>query len=305
MFLGLLAGACALVPSCKPDFGERESLVDRTQVLAVTVDPPEAPPGELVKTSMLVVSPNGTIEAPPTGWAFCLTPKLLIENGAVSAACLANVVAPIGDARGGVTAQILMNACFQFGPETQSADVRPRDPDITGGFFLPIRARLDGDPGKGQLTAFGFARLVCNLGNAPADLAAAFKAQYKANKNPTLSAIEAHLEGLAAPAALDAIPRGAHVVLRASWRPEDAEVYALYDIRNQAIVTKRESMRVSWFTTAGSFDVDRSGRTEDEMETFTENTWTAPDDARTTHLWFVLRDARGGVAFSSATVTTR
>ena len=307
-FLLVLALACACAcaaAACRPDFGERESLVDRTQVLAVRVDPPEGKPGEAVTTTLLVASPAGTLEAPPASWAFCATPKLLTENGAVSAACLASGVVAIGDARGGVTAALPATGCSDFGPETQSAEVRPRDPDITGGFFLPIRARLAGDPGRDALTAFGFARLTCNLAGAPADVATAFRAQYKPNLNPSLSPIEARLEGATAPMALDAIPRGAHVLLRASWRPEDAESYALFDIVNQAVVTRRESMRVSWFTTAGSFDRDRSGRTEDEPETFTENTWNAPDEARTSQLWFVLRDARGGIAFSSLTATTR
>ena len=292
------------VPSCKPDFGERESLVDRTEVIAVRIDPPEGKPGETVTTSLLVVSKGGPIDAPPASWAFCATPKLLTENGAVSAACLANGVVPIGDARGGVTAVLPMSACFDFGPETQSAEVRPRDADVTGGFFLPIRARIAGD-GAESPVAFGFARLVCNLANAPADLAAQFRARYQRNRNPTLLPIDLHLDGAATPAALDAIPRGARVVFRASWRPEDAEAYAVFDVQSQVIVTRRESMRVSWFTTAGSYAQDRSGRNEGEPESFTENTWTAPDEPRVSHLSFVLRDARGGMDFTTLAVTTR
>jgi hypothetical protein len=228
----------------------------------------------------------------------------LTENGSVSAACLGNGVVAIGDARGGVSAALPMSGCFDFGPETQSAEVRPRDPDVTGGFFLPIRARLAGD-GADSLTAFGFARLVCNLANASGEIATQFQAQYKRNTNPSLLPIEAHLEGASAPAALDAVPHGARVVLRASWRPEDAETYALFDVENQAIVMRRESMRVSWFATAGGYAQDRSGRTEDQPETFTENTWTAPNDARISHLSFVLRDARGGMAFTTIAVSTR
>ena len=292
------------VPSCKPDFDERESFVDRTQVIAVRIDPPEAKPGETVTTSLLVVSPTGPLDAPPASWAFCATPKLLTENGSVSAACVANGVVPIADARGGVSAALPMSGCFDFGPETQSAEVRPRDPDVTGGFFLPIRARLAGDGGD-ALTAFGFARLACNLANASGDVATQFQAQYKRNTNPALLPIDARLEGASAPAALDAIPHGARVVLRAAWRPEDAETYALFDVQNQTIVTRRESLRVSWYATAGSYVQDRSGRTEDEPETFTENTWTAPDDARVSFLSFVLRDARGGMAFTTVAVTTR
>lgn len=295
----------ATLPSCRPDFGERESFVDRTQVLAVRIEPPEAKPGEPVTTELLVVSPAGPVAAAPASWAFCATPKLLTENGSVSAACQASGVVPIGDARGGVTAPLLTNGCFDFGPEIQSAEVRPRDPDVTGGFFLPIRVRVNGDTPGEAITAFGFARLVCNLASAPADLAQQFRDAYKRNTNPTLLPIEAHLEGSSGPVALDAIPRGARVVLRAAWRPEDAESYALYDLANQAIVTRRESLRVSWFTTAGSFEHDRSGRTQDELETFTENVWSAPGEALVSHLSFVLRDARGGVAFATAAVKTR
>jgi hypothetical protein len=300
----IAAGFATGVPSCKPDFGERESLVDRTQIVAVRIDPPEGKPGETVTTSLLVVSPSGPIASPPTSWAFCATPKLLTENGAVSAACLANGVVPIGEARGGVSAALPMSGCFDFGPETQSAEVRPRDADVTGGFFLPIRARIAGDGAQSPI-AFGFVRLVCNLANAPADLATQFRAQYQRNKNPTLLPIDLHLDGASTPAALDAIPRGARVVLRASWRPEDAETYALFDVQNQVIVTRRESLRVSWFTTAGSYAQDRSGRNEGEPESFTENTWTAPDEARVSHLSFVLRDARGGMDFTTLALTTR
>ncbi len=303
MMVGV-ALASVLVPSCKPDFGERDSFVDRTQVIAVRIDPPEAKPGEAVTTSLLVVSPSGPVDAPPASWAFCATPKLLTENGSVSAACLAGGVVPIADARGGVSALLPMSGCFDFGPETQSAEVRPRDPDITGGFFVPIRARLAGD-GSDPLTAFGFARISCNLAGVTADVASQFRARYVANVNPTLLPIEAHLDGNSAPIAFDAIPRGARVVLRASWRPEDAETYALVDAQSQTVVTRRESMRVSWFTTAGAYDRDRSGRTEDEPDTFTENGWAAPNEARVTHLSFVLRDARGGIAFATVAITTR
>ena len=286
--------------SCKPDFGERESLVDRTQVLAVRIDPPEAKPGDTVTTSLLVVSPDGPIDAPPASWGFCETAKLLTENGSVSAACLGAGNVPIADVRGGVTAALPMSGCLVFGPETQSAEVRPRDPDVTGGFFQPIRVRV-GD----SVTAFGFARLACDLAQAPADVAAQFRAQYKLNLNPTLLPLEAHLEGATEPVALDAVPRGARIVFRASWRREDAETYALYDVQNQVVATRRESMRVSWYTTAGSYAEDRTGRTETEPETFTENTWTAPADARVSHLSFVLRDSRGGMAFTTMTLSTR
>lgn len=298
------ASLLSLVPSCRPDFGERESFVDRVQVLAVRIEPPEARPGEPITTTLLVASPAGPIDAPASAWAFCATPKRLTENGSVSAACLADGVVPIGEARGGVSAVLPATGCFDFGPETQSAEVRPRDPDVTGGFYLPVRARLAAEVAP-SVTAFGFARLVCNLANAPGDVAARFRAEYRRNQTPLLLPIEARLEGSSTTLPLDTVPRGARVVLRAPWRPEDAETYALFDPKDQVIVTRRESLRVSWFTTAGTFESDRTGRTAEEPESFTENTWTAPDEAREAHLFFVLRDSRGATTFASSRVTTR
>lgn len=308
--LALAGGVSLGTPSCKPDFGERESLVDRVQVLAVRIEPPEARPGDVVTTTLLVASPSGPVDAPLARWAFCATPKLLTENGSVSAACLTDDgVVPIADVRGGVSAALPASGCFDFGPETQSAEVRPRDPDVTGGFFLPIRARLgsgaETETEAQVVTAFGFARITCNLANAPGDLAARFRDEYRPNRTPSLLPVEVRLEGAAAPIAFDAIPRGGRVVLRAAWNPGDAETYALFDVNSQAIVTRRESLRVSWFTTAGSFESDRSGRTEDEPESFTENVWTAPDEARVSHLFFVLRDSRGAATFASLPATTR
>ncbi len=296
--------ASVVVSSCRPDFGERESRVDRRRVLAVRVDPPEAKPGESVTATLLVAAPDGPVIDVASSWAFCAAPKLLTENGSVGAACLADGVIPIGDALGGVSAILPASSCFNFGPEVQSAEVRPRDPDVTGGFFSPIRARVPGRSGEEPLTAFGFARITCNLANAAGELATQFQRQYVKNKAPALLGIEARSEADAV-VQLDAVPRGAQIVLRASWRPEDAELYAVFDTREQAIVTRRESLRVSWFSTAGTFEHDRTGRTEEERETFTDNAWTAPDDARTSHAWAVLRDARGGVGFVHVALATR
>src|SRR5690242_4212809 len=92
----------ALLASCKPDLGQRESLITRTQGIAIRGEPPEAKPGETVKYSLLVATPDGPIAQPVASWAYCATSKLLTENGAASAACLglssSNIgVRPIAD----------------------------------------------------------------------------------------------------------------------------------------------------------------------------------------------------------------
>ncbi|MBX3221191.1 MAG: hypothetical protein KF795_11780 [Labilithrix sp.] len=287
--------------ACRPDFGDRESLVTRTQVLAVRGDPPEAKPGEVVSWSLLVATPDGPVAEPIASWALCATPKLLTENGAASAACLGDGVRPIVEGAAAASAAIPGDACALFGPQVAAAELRPRDPDVTGGYYQPVRVTVF-DRGATSV-AFGLQRVGCALANASADVTTDFSRRYVANANPELEPLEATLGG--APVALDAIPAGATVTLRASWPAEAAERYVVYDLASRAVVERRETMRVSWFATAGTFESDRTGRAEDELETSTTNTWTAPRAAGSAHLFVVLRDARGGVAFASHALVIR
>jgi hypothetical protein len=297
----LLLSTVVLALACRPDLGDRESLVSRTQVLAVRGEPPEAKPGETVRYALLVATPDGPVSAPLASWAFCSSPKLLTENGAASAACLHDDTRVLAEGPPAIEAAIPDDACRLFGPEIASADLRPRDPDVTGGFYQPLRVTVfDHDA---RTVAFGLERIGCKLANAAADVAADFAVRYVPNKNPELGPLAITRDG--APVAADAIPRGARVTLRASWSERSAERFVVYDLASRAVVERRETMRVSWFATAGTFANDRTGRGEEELETFTENEWTAPDEARTVHLFVILRDARGGVAFSTYPLQTR
>lgn len=293
--------ACSAHGACRPDLGERESLVTETRVLAVRGEPPEAKPGEDVRWSLLVAAPDGPVAAPLAGWAWCATPKLLTENGVASAACRGDGVRPLADGPATIEAAIPTDACSLFGPEVTSADLRPRDPDVTGGFYQPLRVTVSHE--EERVVAFGVARIGCKLANAAADVTAEHAGRYVANANPELAPLSITRGG--SPIAADAIPRGARVTLRASWPEASAERYVVYDVASRTLVEAREAMRVSWFATAGSFESDRTGRAEGELETFTENAWTAPPDARTTHLFVVLRDSRGGVVFSTHELVTR
>ena len=270
-----------LLVACKPDFAKRESLVDGVQILAVQAEPAEARAGEPVSFTALVVSPEGDVTT-PVGWAFCNTPKLLTENGAVSPSCNTGGV-PVP-----ATTPLPAGGCAVFGPEITSAELRPRDPDITGGFYQPIRADTAGT------SAFGFARLRCNRANVGAATIRDFDAKYTQNRNPQIT--------FTPPAEVRA---GASITLRAEWPADSAETYAYIDVPTSNVVSKREVMRVSWHTTAGSFASDRTGRADDDLATFTENTWNAPSDPGSVSMWVILRDDRGGVNFQKAVVSVR
>jgi hypothetical protein len=168
--------------------------------------------------------------------------------------------------------------------------LRPRDPDVSGGYYQPLRIVVDG------VTAFGLERITCNLAAAGADIAIAFAARYTPNQNPTLLP-------LAASAPLDAIPAGATLTFTASWSADSAEPFVVYDLEQLALVDHREALRVSWFASDGDFEHDRTGRGEQELESSTDNRWTAPQQPGPVQLWVVLRDSRGGVDFATYTLT--
>jgi hypothetical protein len=288
----------ALLLGCRPDFGTRDSLVTHLEVLAVRGEPPEVKPGETARYSLLVATPAGPMPSALAGWAFCTTPKLLTDNGATSAACLSSGARSIAGGSPDIAAPLPADACALFGPEITSAGLRPRDPDVTGGYFQPLRVTVD------QTITIGLERVSCNLANASADITSEFAKRYVANNNPELGPI-AVLKG-GAPLPPSAIPIGATVTLRASWPESSAEHYVVHDLASGTLVDRREAMRVSWYVTAGDLASDRTGRAEDELDTFTDNMWTAPLEARTVHVFVVLRDSRGGAVFTTeALVTTR
>ena len=136
--------------------------------------------------------------------------------------------------------------------------------------------------------------------------------------------------GVAAAAPL-VVPHGTEITLRAAWPtcpdspvcgdamctsgetvtdcPDDCtnpvgctgpEEYAYLDPAQNLVVTRHESMRVSWFATQGTFGDDHTGRLEEEYgTTSSDNVWRAPSAPGPVFMWVVLRDARGGVDFHS------
>jgi hypothetical protein len=213
---------------------------------------------------------------------------------------------------------------------------RAVDPDPSGGFFQPVRLRVsDG----GVSTAIGAARLACGISGATPEQSVDFVKRYRRNENPTIAALAIARAGSSALITPDApgadagamVARGESVTLRAAWdtcptspacgdgvcsADEDvmgceadcktprgcggSEQYVWFDPEARVVSLRREAIRVSWFTTAGSLALDSSGLAEDEAaRADTDNTWTAPDAAGEARIWLVVRDDRGGVGWQS------
>ena len=297
--LGSLA-SLTLLASCRPDFPERESLITEPRVVAIVSTPAEAKVGEAVHYQAWVARSVNDLQPSRAEWALCATPRRLTENGSVSPDCLGEGVVPLTGADQEVSVAIPPTACSLFGPETPPGDFRPRDPDGTGGFYQPVRLKTDG------VVAFGMTRIGCNLANAPVDAVREFSRTYRANVNPVLQLVRGSMNGAAFPALLTeaptTVPPSARVTFRAEWPEASRESYAFYDPNGAKVVLRVETMRVSWFATAGSFAVDRTGRSPDEGEPWSENMWNADGASGTVLFWVVLRDDRGGTAVRTFTL---
>lgn len=289
----LLAVVVVALAACAPTFGPSDSLVTSTRVLAVRAEPAEGKPGEDVTFTALVARPDGTVTDAAIAWSFCTAPKPLTEDNVVSRACLTNsALVPIG-AGASAAASLPTNGCSVFGPDTSTSGLRPRDPDGTGGYYQPLRVSLSGAP-----DAFALVRLRCNLAQADAIAASAFAAAYRINRNPELLPLVTSVER-------DAIPAGSYVTLRASWASDSAEEYAGFDVESQSVTRRREAMRVAWYVSDGELDAETTGRAETDPLTTTDDGWTAPARAGVVHLWIVLHDSRGGVAFAGYDLVVR
>lgn len=280
------------VAACRPEFDEDEALVTVPRVLAVKSEPAEAKPGAaLTFTAFVAVPPQLANPASPV-WNFCLAAKPPSVDNVVSPDCLdAGSLVPAGEGTI-VMAQTPSAACTLFGPNVAASGFRPRDPDLTGGYFQPLRVDL-----SGAVPAFHLQRVLCGLADAPADLASEFGHQYVPNENPHLAPLLARIAG--ADADFSHIPAGAQVELTVSWPAADAESYAYFERAAQAIRTRRESMRVAWYVSAGKLRSESSGRAEADPAQTSSNVWTAPSAPGSATLWIVLRDSRGGVDFAT------
>jgi hypothetical protein len=280
-----IAVMLALLAACDHGLDQRLAIVDEPRVLAVISEPAEAKPRTLVTAHALIAGPDGPIATPPS-WAWCAAPKPPTEDNAVSDGCLGEgQLLPLGT---GPTSSGTLPAdgCLRFGPDIPpGTDFRSRDADASGGYYQPLRLDVDG------LLAFGMVRITCSLARAPLDVAFEYDQRYVANRNPTLL-----------PFTLDRAPGGSDVTLRAAWPDDAAESYLYFDPAHQALVDRRESMRVSWFATGGTIDVDASAVGEDDGATEVSTTWHTPGPG-TAWVWIVLRDARGGIATQAHIVT--
>ena len=297
--MGRLVALIVLAAACKPDAGAPLSLVTAPRVLALAGEPAEVSPGATTQLGALVASPDGSSTAPLI-WSLCTDPAPSTTNDVVAQSCLSindPGVMYLAYDQPTVMATVPMDACQIFGPELPPSepgqpDRRPVDADATGGWYQPYRVDL------ASAFSVGLERIRCNLVGASMDVAMQFRMSYQPNQNPTIAALTV----AGAPADGATVAPGAHVAFELSWPDAAVESYPIYNVVTQTLDQHREQMTVSWFATDGQFDDDRTGRASDDLALFSDDGWTAPEAPSTVHVWAVLRDDRGGAAWTSASV---
>ena len=331
-------------PACKPSVGPPISLIGGPSILAVKSVPAEVDPqGVLFPTApityeALAVDLNGRVPGPsaditsPLLWATCIQPKPPTDTNSVSSGTP-------GDSPSTYTADAPSDACSLFGPSTPpvpqgQAPISPRAPDVTGGYYLPIRVELMvpkslqrvGMSTPDSIVGFQLQRIQCGLAGAPAPPIRKYNATYTINKNPVISSLMMQQPGsnpVVAPQSGTAgspipVTNGQTISLTANWPADSVETYPAWDVINLVLAKYTESMRVSWYATSGSFEHDTTGVAGTQTATYspdndiwtptgagttapqtsTENTWT-PDTPGLVHMWLVLHDSRGGTDFAA------
>jgi hypothetical protein len=269
----ILAGA-----GCTRSF-DPAALVDKLRLLAVKAEPPEVAPGH--ETTMTATFANAGGSTPTVTWDACLLPPPPASGETVNVDCVGldsgDKLLHFGDGPS-VTATLPMLTLNDVGP-----------PDQTNGFYLPVRLRLDAD---GQsLVAFYSLRIYPGpfSPNPP-------------NHNPTLIDIftvpsaGAGADQQTALGDLPPVTVTAHdtVALRALLTPDSAETYQVFDgdPRTTPPRSVTEVIRVSWFSTAGSFSNEATGI--DKPDTTLTLDQHLPPSGTPIDLWAVARDERGG-----------
>lgn len=282
---------------CTQSFDERPFLITSPRVLAIRAEPADAKPSERITLDALVVTESGPAQVSAARWAFCMKNRSLADNNPVDVSCLQDgehlrAVPDDGADPLANSALVPADSCRIFGSETPPPQpgeppVRPVDPDVTGGYYQPVRLVVPAP----EVSSFGRVRVQCALALAPADVVQAFRDRYVRNNNPVVSSF-------AASDGATTVRAGATVELVAAYDAATAERYVLFDAQARNLVDRTEALEVAWYATTGVMgtDVSTAGATDVRTQ------WTAPAQPGSAHLWAVIRDERGGIGWRALTL---
>jgi len=221
-----LASTPALLAACQPNLDDTVSIVSSPTLLAISADPPEAPPASDVTYTALLAPGGADAAAPALVWDYCSARNPLSNLGPVNNLCIqpgSSSLSRFGVGTG-ASGDIPMLACSSFGPNAPAGvdggpGGQPVSPDFTGGYYQPVSAFL---PRKGAATAsVYFMRIACGFAGADEAAQGTLTARYHPNHNPAVGSLAANgmtlvPMGASGSEATSASP-GARLALTVSW----------------------------------------------------------------------------------------
>lgn len=265
--------ATCLGASCGEAGNDPASLLKGLRVLAIEAEPPEVAAGQ--QSTVRLLATDDANAAPTIGWHVCLLAPLAgqsvnpgcLADAAASGAAGSGAVLPLGEGPA-VTVTMPAVAPGAFGR-----------PDSTGGVYLTLVARVVGV--NDRVDATYRLRLAGPL---------------PPNNNPRLEGIVIGRAPESSSAVMDEtipVQAGDRLFLRAAFATDSAETYTVPQpdaAGGTRMVT--EVLTTSWFATAGTFSVPRTGDAQPQTELLLDANLPAPGTV--IDLYAVGRDERGG-----------
>ncbi len=284
----LFLAALLVAAGCSNDFDPASYLAPGTlRILGVVADPPEVVPG--ATTTLTVITPD--LPAPVSyEWVVCTQPPLP-GSSSLDPLCLeadmGNFLVPV--AGSGPSAQVTMPA--DASPKTLGV------PDVTGGFYIPVRVR---------------ARMGDQTVDTVYGLRLALPGVLPPNHNPTVASASLVGEPLDAspmlvselstdPATPTPVAAGSQPTLRLTVTPDSLEVYPQLTGTppNTTITMATEQPRFFWYADAGLFTEDTTGVDQPDTKLQLDDAkHHRPAVGDRINVFVVVHDDRGGTTFT-------
>lgn len=264
--------------------------IDRLRVLGVAAEPAEPRPGDRVTFTSLVVSP--LVPVASTVWFACL-------SGGDDFGCAVDAELLEGVGAGGEISADDLAALYAAGFIGAEPYLPPVwDVPLDALDTLAPEDRLEGLTAVVNVTAIPEGEELDD-----SDLELAYKRvpvseATAPNHNPSIAAIS--VDGVEIPAGTVAsIDRGQPYTLAVSLPDDAVETYTFVN-QDGVAETRTEEPYLTWYADAGAFD-----QTDDLWPYFDALYYPAEDGGAEARLWVVVRDRRGGMAWSTLAVRFR
>ena len=279
-----------------------ETLVDKLRVLSITAEPPEVKPGQSSQLSVLQLDPTGGIttviwvgcEPDPfgEGRSACNDTTALLQPTSFTTFPEGVRILGIGNTAAYASAPTLFDPIppgdsnrFNgvVGPVLAVVIDEEIDPTSTNEELRDLFARIEKQEVK---SVFALSRVTVSE-------------KEPRNQNPRLQQLEVDGEALPGNATLQVLP-GQSRALKVT--AADAETYPLQ--LPEAMEERQETLVAAWYSTSGRFSLERVELAKQPDTYFTApGAPDIPEDPvpmrRFGTIWLVLRDSRGGQAYSA------